>query len=652
MENSALILLATSGLVLMAVAGAAATSRAGAPLLLVFLSLGMLAGVEGPGGLDFHAMDAAYLFGSLALALILFDGGLGTRLRGLKLVLRPSLMLATVGVLGTTAVTAAAARYLFDLSWVEAGLMGAIVSSTDAAAVLALLGGRELKARPRVVTTLEAESGFNDPVAVILVTAFVEMLVRGGELEPLLLAGSILWARGAGGVIGWFGGRAVAAVKNRVALPESLYPIFAVAGAVFLFALAQAVEASGFLAAYLAGVAVRAASRNPERQATERFSDGLAWLSQIGLFLMLGLLVVPSQALALAVPALVLALVLIFVARPLAVFVCLLPERLTLKERGFIAWMGLRGAVPIFLGIYPVIAGVENANTYFSAAFAVVLVSLVAQGWTAGPMTRLFGVAPPRSGKSRRQTLTGLAIATGGFAALTAAIYIGAGLLDRQDAELRPGTVAELRQALARSGLRDGADSGLALAGFPPDFADLPDADRRDLFVQAVTALAQAQNTQILDDRAAIRRFMQAEAQGRTLSLSEQARRETLARVYGGRYADLEDLLTRADIVPPRLAAAQSALATGYGSGAAAVERNALFGGSGHETLRVAMGDYARLLNTHPDFAGFRERRAALRAADAPLDAEILAGELGAYAAGDEYVQRLRAILQSLPEAP
>lgn len=647
MENPALILLATSGLVLMAIAGAATTSRAGAPLLLVFLSLGMLAGVEGPGGLDFHALDAAYLFGSLALALILFDGGLGTRLRALKPVLRPALMLATMGVVATTAITAVAARYLFGLSWVEAGLMGAIVSSTDAAAVLALLGGRELKARARVVTTLEAESGFNDPVAVILVTAFVQMLAVGEGLDPLQLTGSILWALAAGGVIGWFGGRALAAVKNRVALPESLYPIFAVAGAVFLFALAQAVEASGFLAAYLAGVAVRAVSRNPEREATVRFSDGLAWLSQIGLFLMLGLLVVPSQALALAVPSLILALVLIFVARPLAVFACLLPERLTMKERGFIAWMGLRGAVPIFLGIFPVIAGVENANTFFSVAFAVVLVSLVGQGWTAGPVTRLFGVAPRRVGKSRRQLLAGAAIAAGGFAALTAAIYIGSGLLDRQDTELRPQSVAELRQALARTE----AEDGLALATLPPDFAGLPAGDRRALFVQSVEALARAQNASILEDRAAIRRFMQAEAQGRTLSLSEQALREALARRYGGRYADLEDLLSRADIIPPRLAAAQAALATGYGSSEAVTGRNALFGGSGHETLRVAMDDYARLLNTHPDFAGFRARRAALRAADADLDAGILAGELSAYASGAGYVGQLRAILNSLDAA-
>lgn len=631
----------------MAIAGAATTSRAGAPLLLVFLSLGMLAGVEGPGGLDFHALDAAYLFGSLALALILFDGGLGTRLRALKPVLRPALMLATMGVVATTAITAVAARYLFGLSWVEAGLMGAIVSSTDAAAVLALLGGRELKARARVVTTLEAESGFNDPVAVILVTAFVQMLAVGEGLDPLQLTGSILWALAAGGVIGWFGGRALAAVKNRVALPESLYPIFAVAGAVFLFALAQAVEASGFLAAYLAGVAVRAVSRNPEREATVRFSDGLAWLSQIGLFLMLGLLVVPSQALALAVPSLILALVLIFVARPLAVFACLLPERLTMKERGFIAWMGLRGAVPIFLGIFPVIAGVENANTFFSVAFAVVLVSLVGQGWTAGPVTRLFGVAPRRVGKSRRQLLAGAAIAAGGFAALTAAIYIGSGLLDRQDTELRPQSVAELRQALARTE----AEDGLALATLPPDFAGLPAGDRRALFVQSVEALARAQNASILEDRAAIRRFMQAEAQGRTLSLSEQALREALARRYGGRYADLEDLLSRADIIPPRLAAAQAALATGYGSSEAVTGRNALFGGSGHETLRVAMDDYARLLNTHPDFAGFRARRAALRAADADLDAGILAGELSAYASGAGYVGQLRAILNSLDAA-
>ena len=645
MENAALILLAASGLVLLAVAGAAATSRAGAPLLLVFLSLGVLAGVEGPGGFDFHAMDAAYLFGSLALALILFDGGLGTRTRGLKMVLRPALLLATLGVLATSAITALAARLLFDLGWVEALLMGAIVSSTDAAAVLSLLGGRDLRARPRVVATLEAESGFNDPAAVILVTACVEILSLGSPPEPLQLAGGVVWALAAGGAIGWWGGLAAAFVKNRAALPPSLYPIFAVAAGVFLFALAETASASGFLAAYLAGVAIRARARTTEREMTVRFSDGLAWLAQIGLFLMLGLLVVPSHALTVAAPALVLALALIVLARPAAVLVCLLPERLTWRERGFIAWMGLRGAVPIFLGGFPVVAGVENANLFFSVAFVVVIVSLVVQGWTAGPVARLFGVAPAPISRTRRQALTGAAIAGGGFAALVAALWVGAGLIESRPEIVRPNSVAELRQALDRAR----PEAGFAVDSLPPDWAGLEPGDRRDLFVRLATILAEAENARILADRAEIRRLQQAEAQGRTLSLAEQARREALARAYRGRYADLEDLVSRADVIPPELAAAQAALATGYGSASALIERDALFGTGRHDSLSGAMGRHAALLNSHPDFAAFRARRAGMRAAGLEPDPATLAAELGPYAAERDYPERLQAVLDGLP---
>ncbi|TGY89191.1 potassium/proton antiporter [Marinicauda algicola] len=650
MDNAELILLAAAGLVLLAVAGAAATSRAGAPLLLVFLSIGMLAGVEGPGGVDFHAHDQAWLFGSLALALILFDGGLGTRLRSLKLVLRPALSLATIGVVLTAGITAGAARVLFDLGWVEALLMGAIVSSTDAAAVLALIAGREMHARPRVATTLEAESGFNDPVAVILVTACVEVLAREGEPNLALLGVSVVWALAAGGLIGWFGGQAIALAERRVHLPESLYPIFSVTAGVFLFALAQSLEASGFLAAYLAGVSLGAVSEGAAKRATERFSDGLAWLAQIGLFLMLGLLVVPSHAVSVALPALILALVLIFIARPVAVLICLIPESFRANEKGFIAWMGLRGAVPIFLGSVPVIAGVGNANLYFSAAFAVVLASLVIQGWTAGPVTRLFRIAPPRAPRPRLQALRGFGIAAGGLAAAAAAMYIGAGLLEREETIVEPASLAELRQALARA--EDG--TGLRLATLPADWAELDAASRRDLFAPLVIALMEAENARILEDRAVIRRMIQWEAEGRSFSLPEQARRDTLARAYGGRYGDLEGLLVRADVIPPRLAAAQAALATGWGSSEAVLERNALFGRGGgpdgFATLSASVSGYGELLNTHPDFEAFRAERAALRAAGEAIAAEALVEEIAPYARGEDYVGQVRAVLAGLPQ--
>jgi cell volume regulation protein A len=651
MDNAELILLAAAGLILLAVAGAAATSRAGAPLLLVFLSLGMLAGVEGPGGVDFHAQDTAYLFGSLALALILFDGGLGTRLKRLKLVIRPALTLATIGVLLTTAITAGAAHLLFGLGWVEALLMGAIVSSTDAAAVLALIAGRDIKARPRVATTLEAESGFNDPVAVILVTSAVAWLSQDAAPHPGMMVISVVWALAAGGLIGWFGGKAVALVERRMHIAESLHPIFAVAAGVFIFAFAQALGASGFLAAYLAGVALGAGQRGPAMLATERFSDGLAWLAQIGLFLMLGLMIVPSHAASIALPALGLALVLIFIARPVAALICLLPEKFRWNERAFISWMGLRGAVPIFLGSFPVIAGVENANLYYSAAFTVVLASLVIQGWTAGPVTRLFGIAPKADRQTGTQMLRGLGIAGGGFAAMAAALYIGAGLLGREPQMAQPESVAELRQALARAEPQD----GLRVRALPDDWAQLDDQSRREVFVHLVSTLMAAENARILEDRTEIRRLMQLEAQGRVFSLADQARRETLARAYGASYGDLDGLLSRADLVPVRLATAQAVLATGWGASEAVRSGKALFGRSGgpegFATLSESVADYAGLLNSHPDFEGFRAERAAIRASGAPPSASALVDTVSAYAAsGSDYVARLRGVLAALPE--
>ncbi|MCF8880275.1 cation:proton antiporter, partial [Hyphobacterium sp. SN044] len=227
MDAAHLLLLVAAGLVLLAIGGAALLRLAGAPLLLLFLGIGMLAGEEGPGQIMFNDYGVAYAVGSLALALILFDGGLGTSLRRLKGVLRPSLSLATAGVLITAAVTGSGAHYLFGLTWVESLLMGAIVSSTDAAAVLMLIAGRELKARPRVATTLEAESGFNDPMAVILVTALVAWLGAGEAPNPVWFGIGIVWSLIAGGLIGWFGGRGIAVLERRMGLPLGLYPIFA-----------------------------------------------------------------------------------------------------------------------------------------------------------------------------------------------------------------------------------------------------------------------------------------------------------------------------------------------------------------------------------------------------------------------------------------
>tara|TARA_R110002073_G_scaffold18767_9_gene69159 strand:- start:558 stop:2573 length:2016 start_codon:yes stop_codon:yes gene_type:complete len=646
MNSGDYILLAATGLVILAIAGAAITRKAGAPLLLIFLGLGMLTGTEGPGPLQVEAEGTAYLFGSLALALILFDGGLRTKLRRLKGVLRPSLTLATVGVMITAAITAVAAHYLFDLGWIESLLMGAIVSSTDAAAVLMLIAGSDVKARPRVATTLEAESGFNDPMAVILVVTLVEWLVRGGPPNPALAVLAILWALFAGGLIGWFGGRAIAWVERRIGLPIGLYPIFAVASAMFLFALAQSLEASGFLAAYLAGVAFTAAPERRAGEATTRFSDGMAWLAQIGLFLMLGLMVTPSHAVAVALPALGIALVLIFLARPLAVLVCLLPEKYRNSERAFIAWMGLRGATPIFLGSFPVIAGVENANLYFSAAFAVVIASLVIQGWTAGSVSRMSGIAPQIKGQGRLRNAGSVMAVVGGFAGVTLILSVIFGVRDSHAPILQTASVGDLRELVDNA---VGDAPRLRLAGLPDDWSDLPTAERRRLFTQIVAGLVEETNQRILADRRAIRAMQVREQAGESFSLPEQGRRDTLARRYGGRYGDLDDLMARADIIPPSLAVAQAVIATGWGSSPAAQTRNALFGrfpAGSFDSLSASAQDYVDHLNSHPAFAAFRIERAALRAAGEPVTGTALAPFVGPYVAdGPAYIAQVEAIL-------
>lgn len=648
METAELILLAAAGLVLLAIAGAAATRQAGAPLLLIFLVIGMLAGEEGPGGIAFHAHDTAYLFGSLALALILFDGGLGTKLRRLRSVLRPALSLATLGVIITAGITAIAAKYLFGLGWVEAALMGAIVSSTDAAAVLMLIAGKDIKARPRVATTLEAESGFNDPMAVILVVTFVAWLTGQGIPDPLVATLSIVWAIAAGAAIGWFGGRLIAYVERKIGLPIGLYPIFASAGAVFLFSFAEVIGGSGFLAAYLAGVAMASAPKRRAAEATARFSDGLAWIAQIGLFLMLGLLVTPSHAAEVALPALGLAFVLILMARPVAVLICLAPERFRLNERAFIGWMGLRGAVPIFLGAFPVLAGVENANLYFSAAFAVVIASLVIQGWTAGPVARLFNVAPPLARGGNLANAGMIAAVAIGFTLASAVVSFG---VNERDADREPISPLNMRELLAALG-PDGTMRAVRLESFPSDWEQMDPAERRETFARVAAGLVAAQNERVMEEREQLLVMRAQEEAGIPLSLPQQARRDTLARRYGGRYDDLDDLLARVDIVPPSLGAAQAALATGWGSSSSAIERNALYGRSPREGrfggLTAAAADYVDVFNTHRDFTAFRAERARLRALGEAVTGPALVSLIGPYAeSGDAYAAQVRAVMNS-----
>ncbi len=375
--------------------------RFGAPLLLVFLFVGVLAGDSGPGGLNFNDVHATYLVGSVALALILFDGGLKTRFQSIRTVLAPSMLLATAGVLLTALITAPVAKYALDLNWTEALLAGAVVASTDAAAVFLLVHAQGLRLRPRVGATLEVESGTNDPFAVFLTLMLVELISLGDSSVGHVL-GEFLQESILGLIIGLVGGWLVIVALNRVALPQGLHAPFVATAALVIFGMAQITHASGFLAVYLAGIMI---GNRPTRahNSVVTFLDAATWLAQIVMFVLLGLLVSPQRLLDSALPAIAVALVLMLVARPVAVFVCLAPFRFNWREKMFIAWVGLRGAVAIFLASIPMLVGLSKAYMYFDVAFVVVIISLLLQGWTLAAAARRLNVALPRTEQKPRR---------------------------------------------------------------------------------------------------------------------------------------------------------------------------------------------------------------------------------------------------------
>jgi potassium/hydrogen antiporter len=381
-----------SALVLIGIFSSLVANRFGAPLLLVFLVVGMLAGQDGPGGIAFDNYQVTYLVGSIALSVILFDGGLRTRLSTFRSVLAPSMLLATIGVLITATVTGAAAWALLDLTPVEALLLGSIVGSTDAAAVFFLLRTGGLRLHSRVGSTLEIESGTNDPIAVFLVILLTELILAGVTVPNLELGLRLAEQALIGGIAGVAAGFALVAMLNRVGMPGGLHPLFVVAGAVLTYAATSLLGGSGLLAVYLAGLVM---ANRPTRAypSIVGFHDAMTWLCQIVMFLVLGLLVTPSTLLDYALPGLIIAVVLMLVARPLAVWLCLAPFGFSTNEKHFISWVGLRGAVSIFLAAIPTLARVPNSEIFFNVAFFVVLVSLLVQGATLTTAARRLGVA-------------------------------------------------------------------------------------------------------------------------------------------------------------------------------------------------------------------------------------------------------------------
>ena len=386
------LMFVASALVLVGIFSSLIATRFGAPLLLVFLIVGMLAGQDGPGGIVFNNYAVTYLVGSVALAVILFDGGLRTRLSIFRGVLTPSLLLVTVGVLLTAAIAGLAAWAVLDLDPMGSLLLGAIIAPTDAAAVFFLLRTGGLRLQHRVGAILEIESGTNDPIAVFLVIVLTEYILAGGGVDGWDLALELGMEALVGSIVGLGFGFGLVAVLNRVGMPGGLHPLFVVAGAIMISSMTALAGGSGLLAVYLAGLVM---ANRPTRAypSIVGFHDAVTWLCQIVMFLVLGLLVTPSRLWDYAPQGLFVAVVLTLIARPLAIWLCLGPFGFSWREKAFVSWVGLRGAVSIFLAAIPTLAGVPNAQAYFNIAFFVVLMSLLFQGSTLTTAARRLGVA-------------------------------------------------------------------------------------------------------------------------------------------------------------------------------------------------------------------------------------------------------------------
>ncbi len=364
------------------------SERLGVPVALIFLVIGVVAGSAGIGGIAFEDYEFTFRVGTTALVLILFDGGLNTPVPAVRAVAWPAGVLATVGVVGTAAAVAGIA-WALGLDPQLALLVGAVVSSTDAAAVFAMLRGSGISLKRRVGTTLEAESGLNDPMAVILTTLVTAYVLSGAALPSWSrVAGEMVAQLGIGVAAGILVGRLARMLVNRIRLPAGgLYPVLTLSFALFAYGVATLSFGSGFLAVYVAGM-VLGDGQLPYRRSLLRVHDALAWLSQIVMFLLLGLLVFPSRLVEVAGTGLLLALAIAVLARPVVVVLCLLPFRFKPREVGYISWVGLRGAVPIILATYPILAGVPEGGRLFDLVFFIVVVNAFIPGATVAAVTR------------------------------------------------------------------------------------------------------------------------------------------------------------------------------------------------------------------------------------------------------------------------
>lgn len=426
LESPQQIILTVGALLFVSIAVSKLSERSGVPTLLLFLGIGMLAGSDGLGGIHFDDVDAANLVGTFALAYILFSGGMGINWASVRPVLGRSAVLATAGVAVTAFLLGAFAHLALGVSLLEGLLIGSIVSSTDAAAVFAVLRSRGVGLKGGLKPLLEMESGSNDPMAVFMTIALIRLLMEPGAAWTDLIP-SFLVNMSLGAAAGLAMGRGAAWVLNRIRLDyEGLYPVLSMSVVLITYGLSEMAGGNGFLAVYVCGL-VLGNSDFSHKRLVEKFHDGLGWLMQICMFLLLGLLVFPSRLEPVMGGAMAVAVFLMFVARPLAVHLVMLGSSFSLRERTLIAWTGLRGAVPIVLATFPLTAGYEHADAIFHMIFFVVLASVLLQGTTLMPFARLLKVDEPLSARPRYPLEFEKTEAMGG---------------DTREIEIQPGTFA------------------------------------------------------------------------------------------------------------------------------------------------------------------------------------------------------------------
>lgn len=375
------ILAIVSVLIIASIVIAKFSDNIGVPSLLLFLGVGMLAGSDGPGNIFFENIELAQTVGIIALIFILFSGGLDTNWSKARSASKDAILLATLGVLFTTAGVGLFAHYFLDFGLIEGFLLGSIISSTDAAAVFSVLRSRSVKLKGNLKPMLELESGSNDPLAVFLTITCIELLMSG-DTPGIGIIGSLILQMGIGGLMGYYLGKGAHLFINKFRLSyNGFYPVFLFSITLFIYGSTTLLGGSGFLAVYIAGL-VLGNNYFIHKKSLMRFFDGLAWLGQIVMFITLGLLAYPSRIIPVAETGIIVALFLIFIARPVSVFLTLMFSKYNIREKVFVSWVGLRGAVPIILATFPLMSGLGNSEYIFNIVFFIVLLSALLQGWT------------------------------------------------------------------------------------------------------------------------------------------------------------------------------------------------------------------------------------------------------------------------------